>query len=112
MKGTANEVAIQTMVYNRFQVDRCLKYAFEYTKKRNKEMTLGLCGKTNVLTYVYDLWERAFHEMGDKEYSDIKRDYYHVDAVTMWMVKNPEWEMIILLCLLSVLTFSRENIFA
>jgi 3-isopropylmalate dehydrogenase len=91
MKGTANEVAIQTMVYNRFQVDRCLKYAFEYTKKRNKEMTLGLCGKTNVLTYVYDLWERAFHEMGDKEYSDIKRDYYHVDAVTMWMVKNPEW---------------------
>ncbi len=91
MKGTANEVAVQTMVYNRFQVDRCLKYAFEFTKKRNKKMTLGLCGKTNVLTYVYDLWERAFHVMGDNEYPGIKRDYFHVDAVTMWMVKNPEW---------------------
>ncbi len=91
MKGTPNEVAIQTGVYNRFQVDRCLKFAFEYTKKRNKKNTLALCGKTNVMTYIYDLWERAFHEMGDKEYSDIRRDYYHVDATCMWMVKNPEW---------------------
>ena len=25
------------------------------------------------------------------EFSDVKRDYYHVDATCMWMVKNPEW---------------------
>ncbi len=91
MKGTPSEVAMQNMVYNRFQVDRCLKYAFEYTRKRNKKKTLALCGKTNVLTFVFDLWERAFHEMGEKEYPDIKREYYHVDATCMWMVKNPEW---------------------
>lgn len=91
MKGTPSEVAIQSMVYNRFQVERCLRYAFEYTRKRNKRKTLALCGKTNVLTYVYDLWERAFHEIGEKEYPDIKREYYHVDATCMWMVKNPEW---------------------
>ena len=91
LKGTPNEVAIQSSVYNRFQVDRCLKFAFEYTRKRNKKNTLALCGKTNVLTYVYDLWERAFHEMGEKDYADIRRDYYHVDATCMWMVKNPEW---------------------
>jgi 3-isopropylmalate dehydrogenase len=90
-KDTPNEVAIQEMVYTRFEVDRCLKYAFEYTRKRNKEKTLTLCGKTNVLTYVFDLWERAFHEMGKKDYADIKRDYAHIDATTMWMVKNPEW---------------------
>ena len=98
MKGTPHEVAVQSAVYNRFQVDRCLKYAFEYATKYGKksrgvgkENTLALCGKTNVLTYVYDLWERAFHEMGQKEYPDIRRDYYHVDATCMWMVKNPEW---------------------
>lgn len=91
LKGTPNEVAIQSSVYNRFQVDRCLKFAFEYTRKRNKKNTLALCGKTNVLTYVYDLWERAFHEMGEKDFADIRRDYYHVDATCMWMVKNPEW---------------------
>jgi 3-isopropylmalate dehydrogenase len=91
MKGTPNEVAMQVMVYNRFQVERCLRYAFEYTRKRNKRKTLALCGKTNVLTYVFDLWERAFHEIGQAEYPDIKREYYHVDATCMWMVKNPEW---------------------
>ncbi len=98
MKGTPNEVAVQSAVYNRFQVDRCLKYAFEYAKKRGKkargkgkENTLALVGKTNVLTYIYDLWERAFHEMGQKYYPDIRRDYYHVDATCMWMIKNPEW---------------------
>jgi len=52
---------------------------------------LALSGKTNVLTYVFDLWERAFHEIGQKDYPDIKREYYHVDATTMWMIKNPEW---------------------
>jgi 3-isopropylmalate dehydrogenase len=98
MKGTPHEVAVQSAVYSRFQVDRCLKYAFEYARKngkkargKGKENTLALVGKTNVLTFVYDLWERAFHEMGEKFYPDIRRDYYHVDATCMWMVKSPEW---------------------
>jgi len=90
-KGTPDEVAVQNMIYTRRQVDRCLRYAFEYTRKRNKKNTLALCGKTNVLTYVWDLWERAFHEMGKADFPDIKREYYHVDATVMWMVKNPEW---------------------
>jgi 3-isopropylmalate dehydrogenase len=98
MKGTPHEVAIQTAVYNRHQVDRCLRYAFEYTRKYGKKTrgkgeynTLALVGKTNVLTYVYDLWDRAFHEIGETEFPDIRREYYHVDATCMWMVKNPEW---------------------
>jgi len=98
MKGTPQEVAVQSAVYNRFQVDRCLKYAFEYARKYGKKArgkgeknTLALCGKTNVLTYIYDLWERAFHEMGKAQYPDVAREYYHVDATCMWMIKNPEW---------------------
>jgi 3-isopropylmalate dehydrogenase len=91
MKGTPHEVAVQTSVYNRHQVDRCLRYAFELTKKRKKKNTLALCGKSNVLTYTYDLWTRAFNEMGDKDFKAVKREYYHVDATCMWMVKNPEW---------------------
>ena len=91
MRGTPQEVATQISLYSRPQVDRCLKYAFEYTRKRNRKKTLALCGKTNVLTYVYEMWERAFHEMGKQGYPDIKREYYHVDAICMWMIKNPEW---------------------
>ncbi|MEK7280057.1 MAG: isocitrate/isopropylmalate family dehydrogenase, partial [Nitrospirota bacterium] len=44
----------------------------------------------NVLTYAFDLWERAFYQIA-REYPDIKTDYAHVDATCMWMVKNPEW---------------------
>lgn len=91
MYGTPHEVAMQVSVYTRHQVERCLRYAFEVARARNKQKKLALCGKTNVLTYVYDLWERAFHEIGAREYPDIQREYYHVDATCMWMVKNPEW---------------------
>src|SRR5689334_8213257 len=90
-RGTPDEIAVQESVNTRKGVERCLRYAFEYTRKRNRKKTLTLCGKTNVLTYAFDLWERAFHEIGERDYADIKRDYAHVDATCMWMVKNPEW---------------------
>ena len=89
-KGTENEIATQISHNTRRGVERCLRYAFEYTQKRNKKKTLTLCGKTNVLTYAFDLWERTFNEIA-KDYPDVKTDYAHVDATCMWMVKNPEW---------------------
>ena len=89
--GTPEEVALQSSLQSRAGCDRCLKFAFELTRARNRTKTLTLVGKTNVLTYEFDLWERAFHEMGAASYPDIKRDYNHVDACCMWFVKNPEW---------------------
>jgi len=89
-KGTKNEIALQISHNTRQGVERCIRYAFEYAKKRNKAKKLTLCGKTNVLTYAWDLWERTFFEVA-KEYPDVKTDYAHVDATCMWMVKNPEW---------------------
>jgi len=89
-KGTPDEVAIQVSINTRKGVERCIRYAFEYCKKRNKKKKLTLCGKTNVLTFAFDLWERTFYEVA-KEYPDITTDYAHVDAITMWFVKNPEW---------------------
>jgi len=96
-KGTPHEVAIQQMVNTRHGVERCLRYAFEYCRRRNKHKKLTLCAKTNVLTYAHDLWWRAFNEVGE-EYPDIRRDYAHVDATCMWMVKNPEWFDVIVTC--------------
>ncbi|MCX5911081.1 MAG: isocitrate/isopropylmalate family dehydrogenase, partial [Deltaproteobacteria bacterium] len=43
-----------------------------------------------VLNYASELWFRAFNEIA-KEYPDVKTDYTHIDALCMWMVKNPEW---------------------
>lgn len=89
-KGTPDEVALQVSINTRKGVERCIRYAFDYCRKRNQKKKVTLCGKTNVLTYAFDLWERVFHEVG-KEYPEIVRDYAHVDATCMWMIKNPEW---------------------
>jgi 3-isopropylmalate dehydrogenase len=95
--GTNDEIATQLMVYDRRTVDRCLKYAFDLKKKRNAkddkyaQKPITLIHKRNVLTHCGDLWYRAFEEMGNKQYPELKRDYNHVDAANMWFVKNPEW---------------------
>ena len=89
-KGTPDEVATQTAIYTRKGCERCIRWAFEYTRKRNRKKLLTLVAKTNVLTYGHDLWWRAFQEVAE-EYPDIKTDYNHVDACCMWMVKNPEY---------------------
>ncbi|HID24125.1 MAG TPA: 3-isopropylmalate dehydrogenase [Planctomycetaceae bacterium] len=91
-KGTPHEVAMQTAIYTRRGCERCIRWAFEYTRKRNnpKGKRLTLVAKTNVLTYGHDLWWRTFQEVA-KEYPDVEPDYNHVDACCMWMVKNPEY---------------------
>jgi 3-isopropylmalate dehydrogenase len=105
-KGTPDEVAIQTSINTRKGVERCVRWAFEYCRKRHAESPwpglspedlaagkrgkLTLVAKTNVLTYASDLWQRAYNDVSH-DYPAIKTDYNHVDACCMWMVKNPEW---------------------
>ncbi len=91
MVGTPNEIATQVMVYSRPVVERCVRFAYEYTRKRNRRKRLTLVHKSNVLTYAGDLWVRVHEEMGRAEFPEIERDYNHVDACTMWFVKQPEW---------------------
>lgn len=88
--GTPDEIAIQESINTRKGVERCIRYAFDFCRKRCEDKKLTFCGKTNVLTYAHDLWQRTFDEVA-KEYPDVVTDYVNVDALCMWMVKNPEW---------------------
>ena len=104
-KGTPQEVATQSMVYSYEQVERCIRFSFETARKRHQKAPLKglseedrskgmigkvtLCGKTNVLTYVFDLWERVFDEVA-KDFPDIATDYTHVDAVCVHMIERPQ----------------------
>jgi len=91
-KDTPDEVATQTAIYSRKGCQRWLKWAFEFTRKRNnpKGKRLTLVAKTNVLTFGHDLVWRTFQDVA-KEFPDVEADYNHVDACCMWMVKNPEY---------------------
>jgi len=96
-KGTPDEIATQQMINTRKGVERCIRYAFDYTAKRNKKKKLTLCHKANVITIAHDLWCRVFKEVGE-EYPHIEKDCTLVDATCMWMVKNPEWFDVIVTC--------------
>ena len=93
-RGSPQEIATQESITTRFGVERCCRYAFELARQRKARGYKGmltLVHKTNVLTYVGDLWFRTFEEVGRADYPDIQRDYNHVDACCMWFVKNPEY---------------------
>jgi len=90
-KGTPQETSTQIHMTSRFGAERAIRFAFDLTRKRNKDKQLHLVGKTNVLTFVHDTWWRAFNEVGEADYADIRREYAHVDATCMWFLKNPEW---------------------
>jgi 3-isopropylmalate dehydrogenase len=86
-KGSAFEVAIQESVNTRFAVERCIRFAFDLANSRPRQH-LTMCGKTNVLTYAWDLWQRTFDEVA-LEFPDVGTSYAHVDATCLWMVEDP-----------------------
>jgi 3-isopropylmalate dehydrogenase len=96
-KGTTDEIAVQEEINTYKGVERCIRYAYEYARKRNKDKKLTLVDKSNVLTYGHDLWIRVFKKVGD-EFPDIKQDHIYVDACCMWTVKNPEWFDVLVTC--------------
>ena len=86
-KGSPFEVAVQSSVNSRFGIERCLRYAFELADSRPRRH-LTMSGKTNVLTYAWDLWDRVFHDLSDS-YPGVATAYAHVDATCLWMVEDP-----------------------
>jgi 3-isopropylmalate dehydrogenase len=86
-KGTPFEVATQGSVNTRHGVERCVRFAFELAGTRARRH-VTLVHKTNVLTFAGDLWQRTMDEVAP-DYSDVSRDYNHVDATCIYLVENP-----------------------
>jgi len=86
-KGTPHEVATQGSVNTRMGVERCVRFAFELARSRDRHH-LTLVHKTNVLTFAGDLWQRAFDAVA-AEFSDVATAYNHVDAACIYFVQDP-----------------------
>ena len=86
-KGTAREIATQGSVNTRFGVERCVRFAFDLARSREKRH-LTLVHKTNVLTFAGDLWQRTFDQVA-LEYPDVTTAYNHVDAACIYFVESP-----------------------
>ncbi|MEU4830443.1 3-isopropylmalate dehydrogenase [Streptosporangium sp. NPDC023615] len=87
-RGTPHEIATQESLNTAYGVERVVRYAFDKALSRPRRK-LTLVHKTNVLTYAGDLWARTFDRVG-REYPDVRTDYCHVDAASMFFVGQPE----------------------
>ena len=86
--GTVDEVATEVSLNTAMGVERVVRYAFEVAKSRPRKQ-LTLVHKTNVLAFAGALWARIFAEVA-REYPDVKTDYLHIDATTIFMVTDPQ----------------------
>ncbi len=94
--GTPDGVALQTGVFTYKGCRRVMHYSFELARSRAKlgpEAPVGRvtnCTKSNALNYSMVFWDEVFEEVAGR-FLDVETDMALVDALTMWMVKNPEW---------------------
>jgi 3-isopropylmalate dehydrogenase len=87
-KGTPQEIATQGSVNTRHGVERCIRYAFDLARGRERKK-LTLVHKTNVLTFAGDLWDRTFAEVA-AEHPDVETGYQHIDAACIHFVNDPQ----------------------
>lgn len=94
--GTPDAFALQTSIFTRKGCERVMRYAFELARKRKKlgkKPPVGMvtsCSKSNALNYSMVFWDSVYKDVS-LDYHDIKIDTAFVDALTMWLIKTPEY---------------------
>lgn len=82
-----NNRAFDTNAYTREEIERILKVAFEYARRRRNHLTV--VDKANVLASSR-LWRQIAKEM-EPEYPDVTTDYMYVDNAAMKMITEPSF---------------------
>lgn len=84
-KHQDNDVAWDTDIYHRNEIERILKVAFEFAQKRKKHLTV--VDKANVLASSR-LWRQIAKEM-EPQYPDVTTDYMFIDNASMRVLTEP-----------------------
>lgn len=82
-----NDKAYDTNMYTRPEIERILRVAFDYARKRNHHLTV--VDKANVLASSR-LWRQIAKEMAP-QYPDVNVDYMFVDNASMRMIAEPKF---------------------
>ncbi len=86
-ENTENEQVTQTSVFSRKGTERIIRYAFDRAMERRMKITAVT--KSNALNYSMVYWDRLFKEIA-AEYPLVETRLVHVDAMAMYMIRNPE----------------------
>lgn len=85
-QGTDHEIATEVSLNTAHGVERVVRYAFQQAQKRRRKLTL--VHKHNVLVHAGHLWRRIVEEVS-AEHPDVDVDYAHIDAMMIYLVKDP-----------------------
>jgi len=92
-QGTPDGVALQTAVFTQKGCERVMRYAFELAEERKRSGTrpgmVTNCTKSNALNHSMVFWDQVFDQVAEN-YPGVTRDMALVDALAMWMIRNPE----------------------
>jgi tartrate dehydrogenase/decarboxylase/D-malate dehydrogenase len=87
-QGTADEVAIQSMVFTRTGTERIIRYAFEYARKHGRKRVMSAT-KSNSIQYSMVFWDEVFGQVA-AEYPDIEHEQQLIDSLAARFVTKPE----------------------
>ncbi len=85
--GTPDEIAVQEEINTFKGVNRIIRHAFEFARARGLRKVC-MADKSNAMVQGHALWQRVFREVV-AEYPDIESSHMYVDALAMFMVKDP-----------------------
>ena len=92
--NTDDEVAIQEEINTFKGVNRIIRHAFEFARA-HRLTRVCMSDKSNAMQQGHALWQRVFREVS-LEYPDVKATHMYIDALAMFLVKDPgQFEVIV-----------------
>ncbi|MGX2981832.1 3-isopropylmalate dehydrogenase [Helicobacter sp. 23-1045] len=86
-RAKSENEAFNTMRYNRIEIERIARFAFDLAKKRNRQKKVTCVDKANVLETSV-LWREVVSEVV-RDYSDIELEFLYVDNASMQIILRP-----------------------
>jgi len=85
--GNGQKRAIDTQVYDTYEIERIARVAFDLARRRGRKVTSG--EKHNVMKSGV-LWREVVTDLHAREYPDVRLEHMLADALGMQLVRRPK----------------------